>query len=283
MAENNIFFPDSGIESLPGVSTTKSLHMIFVVDNSGSMRHKDSSGMDRMTAVNTAFDRMLQSLQDLQAGVQDAYTIYISIMFFNEDPEWHVQVAPIATYFHQEIPVSPYVTYYSRAYQELNSKLSRSAFMNQKGKMAAPYIMLMTDGAPTEGDNYEAALDELKTNGWFDVAQRYAVLIGEDTVNDANARHAVEGFVTDPKEGIINAVDAQKIVETVSAKTIHIVEQMTHRANPADGGEIPMGGGGGIPPWGDFGLGGSGEDPGLGSGVWDNLDNTPLIDPNLVF
>lgn len=182
MAENNIFFPDSGIESLPGVSTTKSLHMIFVVDNSGSMRHKDSSGMDRMTAVNTAFDRMLQSLQDLQAGVQDAYTIYISIMFFNEDPEWHVQVAPIATYFHQEIPVSPYVTYYSRAYQELNSKLSRSAFMNQKGKMAAPYIMMMTDGAPTEGDNYEAALDELKKNGWFDVAQRYAVLIGKNHV-----------------------------------------------------------------------------------------------------
>ena len=65
-------------------------------------------------------------------------------------------------------------------------------------------------------------------------------------------------------------------------KLIHIVEQMTHRANPTDGGEIPSGGGE-LPPWGGFGLGGSGEDPGLGSDGWENLDNTPLIDPNLVF
>lgn len=273
------FIPDSGINSMPGASTAKSLHMIFVVDNSGSMRIQDENGVDRMTAVNAAFSVMIPELQKLQASVQDSFTIYVSIMFFNEVPEWHVKATPIMSYCHQDIPVSPYVTYYSRAYEELCANLSKSVIFGQPGKKAAPYIMLMTDGAPTPGDNYEDAMNHLNGNGWFTASQRYAVLIGEDTINDRDARQAVASFVTDPSEGIINAVDAQQIVGAVSAKTIHIAEEMTHRANPGARHDTPPTGG----TTGDFPMGGTtptGTDP------WSNFGGAgtdPIFDPNLIF
>lgn len=235
MAEEFDFFT-GGIEDMSGIGTQKNLHMIFVVDNSGSMR-----GEGRMDAVNEAFRRMIPALQKMQDSVQDAFKIYISIMAFNEDPEWVTAPAEIAYYVHSPIAASQYVTYYSCAFQELNRKLSRSEFLGQGGKMAAPYIMLLTDGAPTEGDNYESALEELKHNAWFKLAQRYAVLIGKDTINDPNARRAVKSFVDGNEEGIIDAADAEAIAQSVSAKTLIIMDQMTQRRGAAGGGEIPKG------------------------------------------
>lgn len=222
-----------GIDSLPGAGTQKNLHMIFVVDNSGSMRNEN-----RMDAVNQAFRLMIPKLQALQTSVNSDFTILISIMAFNEDPEWVTTPTEISYYVHNDIPASQYVTYFSRAFGELNAKLSRSQFMNQRGKMAQPYIMLMTDGAPTDGDDYEPRIAELKQNGWFVGAQRYAVLIGQDTIHDPAARQAVSSFVDGNEESIINAADAAAIVENVSTKTLHIVGQMTQRNGVISGGEI---------------------------------------------
>lgn len=232
----DIFDMNGTIGDMPGVGSQKTLHMIFVVDNSGSMRNEN-----RMDAVNTAFRQMIPELQRIQSEVQDNFTIMISIMAFNEDPEWITTPTEISYYVHNEIPASQYVTYFSRAFDELNMKLSRSQFINQRGKIAAPYIMLLTDGAPTEGDDYETTLNSLKSNGWFAASQRYAVLIGEDTINDPNARQAVSSFVNDNGESIINAADAAMIVSTVSAKTIHVVEQMTQRKGGNIGDEIKKG------------------------------------------
>ena len=126
-----------GIEDLPGTGTQKNLHMIFVIDDSGSMQNAH-----RMDAVNAALQKMVPELQKIQQKVQGDFTIYLSIMTFDEDPQWVVEPTEIAYYVHSPIEASKYVTYYSRAFEELNRKLSRSAFMNQSGKMAAPYIML---------------------------------------------------------------------------------------------------------------------------------------------
>ena len=287
MDENNVYIPDLDINTLSSASTTKSLHMIFVVDTSGSMRSKDGGGgIDRMTAVNRAFSSMVPALQNIQTNVGDSFTIYISIMVFDRTAQWHVEPTPIMRYFHRDIVASEYITYYSVAYKELNRVLSRNVFMNQKGKMAEPYIMLMTDGAPTEGDDYGPELEDLKRyNGWFTGAQRYAVLIGKEAVNDPMARRKVASFVTNEKEGIIDAADAQAIVENVSAKTLRILDQMTHRNTPGnDPGGIGSETGGGAPsnggppdPFGGDGTGG-------GSNPWGGLEGIGGIFPgDLVF
>ncbi len=279
MAEEFEFFTGS-MDDMSGIGTQKSLHMIFLVDNSGSMR-----GGGRMDAVNEAFQRMIPALQKMQEQVQDAFTIYLSILAFNEDPEWVTTPAEIAYYVHSPIAASQYVTYYSRAFQELNQKLSRSEFLGQGGKMAAPYIMLLTDGAPTEGDDYETALEELKHNAWFKLAQRYAVLIGADTINDPNARRAVSSFVDGNEEGILDAADAEAIAQSVSAKTIIIMDQMTKRRGVAGGEEIQKGKD--ADPYPDFGTFPGGEDPDVLFPDFDTGDTAegedPFFDPDLQF
>lgn len=227
-SEQDMFF-QGGIESMPTEGSEKAFHIIFLVDNSGSM-----SLEHRMDAVNGAFSKMLPELQNLQVKVQDAYKIYISVMAFNEDPEWITsEPTPILRYVHTPIQASEYVTFYSRAFDELNVKLSRSNFISQKGKIMSPYIMLLTDGAPTPGDDYERALDRLNENGWYHEAQRYAVLIGEDTIQDPDARNAVSKFVNNVTEGIITANDAREIVKSVSDSTIHVLAAMTQRKKAA--------------------------------------------------
>lgn len=247
MCDNNFF--NGGVGDLPGAGTQKTLHMIFIVDNSGSMRNEN-----RMDAVNQAFRLMIPKLQELQTSVRSNFTIMISIMSFNEDPEWVTTPTEIGYYIYSDIPASQYVTYFSRAFEELDHKLSRSQFMNQSGKMAQPYIMLMTDGAPSAEDNYEPQLTKLKENGWFSVAQKYAVLIGEDTIHDPAAHQAVSSFVDGNEESIINAAGAVDIVKNVSTKTIHIVEQMTQRKGAKSEDEVNKTGGSQTPqpspgPW----------------------------------
>ena len=266
--DNTFFIPGDDITRLPPVTpTAKTLHIIFVVDNSGSMRMPASGSESRMEAVNRAFREMIPALQDKQGSVGDAFTILISVMSFNQNPEWLVKAQPVSTYYFTDIPESEYAAYYGRALRSLNACLSRhgEGIITQQGKIAAPYIMFMTDGAPTEDDPYEDALADLKENGWFDIAQRYAVLIGEDTIHDANARSAVAGFVKDEREGIIDAADATDIISAVSAKTIHVIGQMTRRNGPVDeetqGGSSSGGTTGIVDPFGKFTTGGSNVGP----------------------
>ena len=98
--------------------------------------------------------------------------------------------------------------------------------MEHTGKIAQPYIMLMTDGKPNDS-GYQKVIDELQQNLWYKEAQRYAVLIGEGAINDEKARQAVRAFVTDEQEGIVTAKEAHDIVKVVSAKTIHTITNMT--------------------------------------------------------
>ena len=221
MAEEFDFFT-GGIEDMSGIGTQKTLHMIFVVDNSGSMR-----GEGRMDAVNEAFRRMIPALQK-NAG--QLYRTHLRFIF----PLWHLTkirsgLQPprdrlLCTFSHCSQSVCNILQpCLSGAEQEAEPQRVSGAGR----KMAAPYIMLLTDGAPTEGDNYESALEELKHNAWFKLAQRYAYLsekIPSMTLMPAG-RLKVRG--TGNEEGIIDAADAEAIAQSVSAKTLIIMDQMT--------------------------------------------------------
>ena len=212
----------SPISGFSTKGTQKVLNMIFIVDTSGSMRYGG-----RIEAVNDAFVQMIPQLRKVQDDARSEFELRIAIMSFNETAEWLVEPTPINEYDHNEIPCSEWVTYFSRAFAALNEKMTSSAFMEHTGKIAAPYIMFMTDGYPTESDNYQPELDNLLNNGWFANSQRFAVLIGTDAINSPEARTAVERFVTNPKEGIVNAADAVAIAAEVQAKTMHTVVNMT--------------------------------------------------------
>lgn len=212
------------VSMLSGIASQKKMLIIFMVDNSGSMSMEEC-----MDAVNEAFERMVPALQDLQRKVNDAFELEIAIMTFGSMAKWIVEPTPILQYFHTKIQANGGGTSYGNALRALKEKLTEKEFMAHKGKIAEPYIMFMTDGYPQDSD-YENVIQELKENLWYVNSQRYAVLIGKSAISNSKARAAVEAFVSDPVEGIIDALDAEAIVQNVSAKTIHTVKGMTqHR------------------------------------------------------
>ena len=202
--------------------TAKLLNMFFIVDVSGSMKLEK-----RIDAVNEAFTQMIPALRDLQLRVKSEFELRIAILTFDHTARWIVPPTPILEYNHEEIQCSKWVTYYSEAFKVFGEKLTRKEYMAHSGKIAAPYIMFMTDGEPTEEDDYQPALDSLLQNGWFTASQRFAVLIGKDAINSPRARAAVSQFVKNEKEGIVNAADATAIAAEVQAKTIHTVQIQT--------------------------------------------------------
>lgn len=278
MANDNIYEVEA-ITTQSGAMTTsasrKLLNMIFVVDTSGSMR---SDG--RIKAVNEAFTSMIPTLREIQLNSQSEFELKISIMRFDETAEFIVEPTPILEYNHNEIQPSQWVTYYSRAFELLNEKMSRRTYMAHVGKIAKPYIMLMTDGEPTETDNYVPALDALLENGWFKASQRFAVLIGSDAINSDKAREAVAKFVVNPQEGIINAADAEAIAHEVQARTIHTINIQTQHdvggmtVDPITGGTTS----GTDDPFGNGGLLGGLDDLDTDGGL-DGFNDLGLPDP----
>lgn len=215
----NTYTPD--IKTIETMDVEKMLLMVFVVDTSGSM-----SG-NRINAVNEAFEKMIPELKTVQEKAAGEYELRISILQFDYSASWLVEPTPIRDYTHEPITANRWQTHFSAAFEELYEKLSRKNFMEFEGKKAVPYIMFLTDGYPEGDDSFQESLDKLMKNGWFNCAQRFAVLIGEDAIESEEARDVVSQFVSNPAEGIINAEDATAIVKEVQARTVHTIANMT--------------------------------------------------------
>ena len=270
---NEIYTPQIGGMQTKG--TAKLLNIFFIVDVSGSMRFEG-----RIEAVNEAFTQMIPALRQIQMDSMSEFELRIAIMTFDQTARWIVAPTPIMEYNHEEIKCSEWVTYFSEAFKVLGEKLTRKAYMAHSGKIAAPYIMFLTDGEPDKDDNYKPELDSLLGNGWFKASQRFAVLIGKDTINSPAARAAVSKFVTSEAEGIINAADAAAIAAEVQAKTIHTIQIATKHGVPAmdennqsSGGGFEDDNGGGF--FGGFGNGNGGGFGGFGG--FDGMDDGSFI------
>ena len=81
------------------------------------------------------------------------------------------------------------------AFEELNRKLSRSAFMNKPSLSFAPVIFLMSDGAPN--DDWRKGLNLLKKNNWYRYGLKIAIGIGSKPNMDV-----LREFTEDPELAI---------------------------------------------------------------------------------
>ena len=64
------------------------------------------------------------------------------------------------------------------ALKELNSKLSRHAFLNSMTGALMPVIIFMTDGYAT--DDYSKTLEEIRKNRWFARGTKIGFALGDD-------------------------------------------------------------------------------------------------------
>lgn len=179
------FFPDMGgdetmSETIPASQVRSSvaghrqvLNILFVIDVSGSMRGQ------RIAMVNNAMENILKELRkrdDLNAVFK------IAVMEFSEQAEWVTPLPiPAEDYVFRPIKANPWLTNYGPAFDALNEKLSRKAFMNPDlGEYFAPLVLFITDGEPCDVIDFPAALQRLHNNGWFKKSAKYAIAVGED-------------------------------------------------------------------------------------------------------
>lgn len=149
--------------------------LFFVADKSGSMHGT------KIQSVNQAVKEVIPMLDDISSENPDAQ-IKIAALEFASGCNWmYDQPKPVSDFIWQDLKEDG-LTDLGAASQELNSKLSRSAFMQSATGAFAPVILLMTDGEPT--DDYLGGINKLKENKWFKNAIKVAIAIGEDANKD---------------------------------------------------------------------------------------------------
>ena len=188
----------------------RTMVLFFVVDTSRSMEG------EKIGTLNSAVEDVLPEIRSLSGENADA-VIKIAALQFSSGAKWLTYAPMDAEEFSWSWLSAEGYTDLGAACRELNSKLSRNAFMNDVAGSFAPAIFLLSDGEPT--DDYTRPLGELWTNNWFKKAIKVAVAIGDDANTDVLAQ-----FTGDP-ESVLTAHNPEalrKMIRFVSVTASQI-------------------------------------------------------------
>lgn len=160
---------------LKEVAAARVLTTFLVVDTSKSM---ESNG--NIDKVNSAIEEMVPLLQELSKNNADA-EIRLAILAFSTGCRWVTRDSEdkpgpdsLQTFFWNRMEASG-MTDMGIAFTELESKLSRKAFLKSSTGSYAPVIILLTDGNPT--DDWKKGLEKLKHNNWYKLAAKIAICL----------------------------------------------------------------------------------------------------------
>lgn len=165
----------------------KSMTIFFLIDTSGSM------GGTKIGTVNATMEELLPELIGLGGSETD---ISIAALRYDSTVSW-ITPEPVRVEEYQQWPRQSVtgMTAMGAAFEELNRKLSRSAFMSKPSLSFAPVIFLMSDGAPN--DDWRKGLELLKKNSWYRYGIKVAVGIGSHPDMDV-----LREFTGDPELAI---------------------------------------------------------------------------------
>lgn len=167
--------PDiGGIETL---LVKRAMVVFFIIDISGSMKGA------RIGAVNDAIRNLLPELKKREAANTNA-EIRIAIMEFSSGANWRtLSPQPVSKFIYDDITYVSGGTNFGAAFNALNEKLSRKAFLNATAGSYTPLIILLTDGKPSDIALYPEQLDKLKHNSWFQYATKAGIAIEEGALS----------------------------------------------------------------------------------------------------
>ena len=203
----------------------KELHVFYVLDTSGSM---DGASI---SALNHAVEETTEALKTLAKSNGDA-DLKIAVMEFNSGCKWVTTNGPeSAEDFEWEYLTAGGMTDIGAALRELDSKLSRHAFLKSMVGALMPVIVFMTDGYAT--DNYDAALDQIRQNKWFTHGTKIGFAIGDDA--DLKMISSVVGN----SEAVIKTTDLElfkRLMKFVSVRASMLASQ-SHTTKTTTGGD----------------------------------------------
>lgn len=208
----------------------KEMHIFYVLDTSGSM-----SGT-KISMLNRCMEETVDALSELAKSNADA-KLKIAVLEFNTGCKWVTSNGPesLEEDFVWDSLSAGGLTDVGAALTELNSKLSRDAFLNSMTGALMPVIIFMTDGQAT--DNYQKALDEIRNNRWFRRATKIGFAIGEDHEVDLSMLASVVGN----SEAVIKTSDLElfrRLMKFVSVTSSMLVSQSSTTKTDPSGADI---------------------------------------------
>ncbi len=208
--------PDSNILESEPISR-KSLTMFYIIDVSRSMRG------NKIRTVNSVMRRTISEIRN--AGGSD-FNLKIAALTFSDECHWLYREPVSVEQFEWKDVEAGGWTNLGAACRELNSKLSRKAFMSSPSLSYAPVILLLSDGGPT--DDYQKAIYELKMNRWFKYSVKSAIAIGQK----ANLEK-LSVFTGDP-DSVIRSNNSESLARLIRKVSI-VSTQITTACGPLDG------------------------------------------------
>ena len=209
-------------------SPRKDLHVFYVLDTSGSMEGA------KISALNHAMEECTEALKTLAKSNGDA-KLKMAVMQFNTNCSWVTYNGPedLDGDFMYEYMDAGGLTEMGAALRELNSKLSRHAYLNSMVGALMPVIIFMTDGYAT--DNYQDALEEIRKNRWFRRGTKIGFALGDD------ADTAMIASVVGNKEAVIQTTDLElfkRLMKFVSVTASMLVSQSATTETASSGADI---------------------------------------------
>lgn len=211
-----------------GVLAKKVLPIIYAIDTSGSMYG------ERIATVNEAMHECEDILRE-KAGESPDAEIKIGAIKFSSGAQWVTKsgLVSLEDFYWNDVQAGG-VTDLGAALRELDSKLSRSAFLVSETGYCLPVIIFMSDGAPN--DDWEKALKYVKENNkWFARARKIAIAIGDD------ADKAVLAELVGTSEAVVQANDLEtlkSLIVEVSASASMLAGQSRMVGDEAEGKTI---------------------------------------------
>lgn len=200
------------------------LPIIFVLDTSGSMLNASGcTGGQPISMLNRAMEEVVEILTDFSAHNADAL-LKIGVLQVHSGADW-VQprgLEELGDFIYSPLSAGG-LTDFGEALNELNKKLSRSAFLVSTSGHCMPIIIFMTDGKPT--DDWESALKTLETNGWYQNAVKIGFCVGENAERDFLIRIVGgEKF----EEAVISTNDLEKFSNLLKKAAVESAMVVSH-------------------------------------------------------
>lgn len=176
----------------------KNLVMFYLIDTSGSMYGK------KIGMVNDAMRDIIPEIRTIGGSDSD---VKIAMLRFGTDCKWITdKPESVETFQWKDVEEPIGLTSMGKAFEELNSKMSKESFLQSPGMSFAPIIILVSDGEPT--DSYEAGLSKLKQNKWFQVSMKIALAIGAE----AGGMQVLRDY-TEHDELVLTALNATQFAD----------------------------------------------------------------------
>lgn len=165
------------------------LNVFFVIDTSGSMAGT------AIAQVNMGIQNTIDTLKQ-EAHTADAQ-LKLAVLEFNSGATWLNPAGPqdIEDFMFVNPLEAGGLTDMGAALSELDSKLSRSAYLDSITGNYLPLIIFLSDGQPT--DDYMKALKNIRNNKWFTRARKIAFAVGDapDITMLANVTGSIESVI----------------------------------------------------------------------------------------